>query len=292
MIIQTHQLDTKQLTDLDALCALCKQHDGNVVSIYRHLIEKYRTRPASILCYKQTMIGFLAAFFFQEKQCELALMVAPAFRHKKIASALIQAIRPLLEQETIDTLVFSTPQGVNDAWFLSKNLQYQHSEYHMQRVSNVPITHTLLNLSIRLATVHDIHYLCQIDAVCFKNQSIDMPNRFYEGLHDSNQSIFVIEHNHSLIGKAHINWQENGARLTDIAVIPAYQGQKFGENLLTYCINYVLSMNKCIIHLDVETHNKYALGLYTRLGFHISNATDYWQMQAFDLTAFLQPNLV
>lgn len=289
MFIQTHQLDEKQLLDLDSLCALCKKTDGNIVAVYRHLIEKYRTRPANILYYEETMVGFLAAFFFQEKQCELALMVDPKYRQKKIATDLFKSIRPLLEQEAIDTLVFSSPHGLNNAWFLSKNLQYQHSEYHMLRVSNTPIKNNLLNLSIRLATMNDINYLCEIDDACFENQSPDMLNRFYQVLHDSNQCIFVIEHNHALIGKAHINWQDNGARLTDIAVIPAYQGRKFGQNLLAYCINYVLSMNKCIIHLDVETHNKHALGLYTRLGFHISNATDYWQMQAFDLTAFLKP---
>lgn len=288
MYIQTHQLDTKQLLDLDALCAWCKSHDGNVVSVYRHLIEHYRGRPANILCYEQTMVGFLAAFFFQEKQCELAIMVAPTARYKKIASQLLQRIYPLLESEHVETVVFSTPQGLNDAWFLSKQLQYEHSEYHMQRLSSEPILNSSSNLPIRLATINDIDCLCQIDAVCFSNQSPDISSRFYENLHDPNQSLFVIEYNQTLIGKAHIHWQETSVRLTDIAIIPEYQGRGFGSVLLEYCINYVLSMNKCIIHLDVETHNKHALGLYTRLGFHISNATDYWQMHMSDLTAFPQ----
>ena len=288
MLIQTHQLDDKQLLDLDALCSCCKKQDGNIVSIYRHLIEKYRSRPANILCYQEQMVGFLAAFFFSPTICEIALMVAPSFRKKGVASQLLQTIRPLIESEAIETIVFSAPHGLNDAWFTTMGLQYQHSEYQMQRTSTQPLTTKDPAQIIRLATIHDIDHLCAIDMACFPTQSPDMPHRFYELLHDPNQTLFVIEQNHIPIGKAHINWQEHGARLTDIAIIPTQQGRGFGGVLLTHCINVVLSMNKFIIRLDVETHNQNALGLYTRLGFEISNATDYWQMNEFGLTGFLQ----
>ena len=288
MLIQTHQLDEQQLNALDALCESCKKTDGNIVAIYRHLIEKYRTRPANLLRYQEKLVGFLGAFFFLEKTCELAIMVAPEFRKKGIASELIRAILPLLKDESVETLVFSAPHGLNDDWFSTIGLQYQNSEYQMQRTHLQPIATVNQTNTIRAANQDDIQVLCAIDIACFPNQHANMPSRFQELLNDPNQRLFLIEQDHIPIGKAHINWQEHGVRLTDIAIIPKEQGRGLGYALLAHCINHALAVNKPMIRLDVETNNKQALGLYTRLGFQINNATDYWCINELGLTDFLQ----
>jgi ribosomal protein S18 acetylase RimI-like enzyme len=303
MLIQTHQLDLKQLSDLDALCDACRAQDGNIVSIYRHLLEKHRGRPSTFLCYKKQLIGFLAAFFFQEKTCEIALMVAPNFRKKGVGSQLLRQVLPMMRNEFVQTVIFSSPHGINNDWFTRLGFCYHHSEYQMQRTLLQPIminhadyddprldrsTHSqpILN-KFRIATHYDIHDLCTIDNACFGTDESNSLNRFYELLNDPNQTLFVLEKNQKIIGKAHLNWQEKAVRFTDIAIIPTEQRQGFGHYLLSRCINYALAANKQQIRLDVETNNKHALELYTRLGFGISNATDFWSISEIGLTGFL-----
>lgn len=288
MLIQTHQLDEHQLNALDALCETCKKVDGNIVSIYRHLIDKYRSRPANLLCYQEQLVGFLGAFFFLEKTCELAIMVSPEFRRKGLASQLIRTIAPLFKDESVETIVFSAPHGLNDDWFSKIGLRYQNSEYQMQRAHLQPIATANHTKTIRAANQGDTNVLCAIDSACFPNQRANTPSRFQELLNDPNQSLFLIEQDHIPIGKAHINWLEKGARITDVAILPKEQGRGLGYALLAHCINHSLAVNKPIIRLDVETKNKSALGLYTRLGFEISNATDYWYIDELNLTDFLQ----
>lgn len=294
MLIQTPELNLEQLAALDCLSGECKQTDGNLPAIYRHLLEKHRGRPSSILCYAPPMprdikklIGFLGAFFFHEKTCEIAIMVAPPFRRKGIAAQMLKALLPLLKSEYVDTVTFSSPHNLNDTWFSIMGMQYQGSEFQMQRAHHDVVNIHDTSAHIRSATQADIPFLCAIDIACFADQKTDMPAHIQGLLNDPSITLFILEQNNIPIGKAHMNWQPDGVRLTDIAVLPALQGRGLGTSLVSHCINHALSNNKPDIRLDVETGNKKALGLYTRLGFTMINAHDYWNISELGLTAFL-----
>lgn len=294
MLLQTPELDHQQLLALDELCTACKKTDGNLIAIYRHLLGKNRGRLSNILRYAappkssghpQTLSGFLSVFFFYEKSCEISLMVAPKFRRQGIATRMLKAIWPLIESEGVETLVFSLPHGLNDAWLLAMGLRYQNSEFQMQLTEQHP--EGSVNACVRVATLADISALCAIDAACFSTHGIDMPSRFHLLLNDPAHCLFIITQDNVPVGKAHLNWQTRGARLSDIAIIPDAQQRGLGSALLAHCIHHALHANKPDIFLDVEATNKQALGLYTRLGFTINNALDYWKIDKFGLTDFL-----
>ena len=290
MLIQTCQLDIEQLTALDVLCDECKITDNNVVTMYRHLLGENRHRPSSLMYFDEEtkkMIGFLGAFFFLEGTCEIALMVAPDYRRQGIASQLLKAIFPLTQLEDIRHFVFSSPHGLNDNWFSKLRLQYQHSEFEMRRSGNKPISIQNNSVKIQPAKYVDIPTLCAIDEVCFPKDRMDGPTRVLRLLNDPVYCLFVVKKENEILGKAHINWQPNVTRISDLAIIPNAQGCGLGSALLTYCIHYALTKNKVDIVLDVETANKQALSLYTRHGFSITNAYDYWGINEFGLTGFL-----
>ncbi len=290
MLIQTYQLDHKQLAQLDLLCADCKNNDSNVVAIYRHLLDTDRLRPANILYYEHdidVLTGFLGAFFFSEDTCEIALMVAPGIRRQGIASQMIKAILPLIQAEGIQRLIFSSPHGLNDEWLTASGFHYQGSEFEMQRSGNKPIAIQNSATRVRVATDADIPTLCAIDAACFPTHKIDPPTRICTLLNNPTHCLFMINQNGKAVGKAHLNWQPQGARLSDIAILPDHQKHGLGTALLAHCINHALAANKPNIVLDVETNNKQALRLYTRLGFAIINAHDYWSIDELGLTGFL-----
>lgn len=288
MLIQTPQLDLSQQRELDALCMECKQTDGNVVAIYPHLLKKNRGRPASVLYYdKERLIGFLGAFFFQSNACEIGLMIAPPHRRQGIASRLIQAIRPLLQSENVQNLIFSVPQGSHANTLMARGFHYQGSEYQMHRTSQEAAITTGPLLPVRQATDADLTTLAAIDQACFIGEKTGMLARILSQLNDPTVCIFLIHQNGVPVGKAHINWQTDGARVSDIGVLPYAQGQGIGGMMLTHCINHILMEKKYHICLDVESKNQHALGLYTRLGFKIDNAHDYWSIREFALTAFL-----
>ncbi|MDA9271788.1 GNAT family N-acetyltransferase [bacterium] len=277
MLVRTHQLDDQQLSALDLLCAECKAVDGNLVATYRHLLSQDRPIPCNILYYqKHKLIGFLRTFFFYTHICEIAAMVAPHYRKRGIASKMLNDSLPLIIEQDIHTLVFSSPHQLNDAWLPTKGFTHQGSEYQMQYQNNATLMVNDKSANVRIATQADISTLSAIDTACFPAKEVDMAQRFFSLLCDPNYTLFIVSQHGVPVGKAHLYWQPDGARLTDIAVIPRAQGRGLGSTLITYCIQHAIKANKPNIVLDVETINQSALNLYFRLGFIITNAHDYW----------------
>ncbi|RUR20718.1 GNAT family N-acetyltransferase [Legionella sp. km535] len=279
MITNLNQLNQHQLKELEGLMAICKKSDGSIPNTYIHILSQVRTLPASSLYYeKEELIGFLSAYFFYEDAVEIALMVKPSERKRGIARQLIESIIPIIEYHEFQRLIFSSPSHLNDPWLLEKGFTYLHSEYYMEREELNPLLDTNKSLTFRKADMNDIPVLSAIDKACFPKHYVESVERFQHIIEGREYQIIIAIKNNKPIGKAHIRWQENGATLSDIAILPAYQGKGLGTSLITYCINQALIEGKPLLNLDVETHNLKALNLYSRLGFLIQNACDYWEI--------------
>ena len=277
MLIHTDQLNPEQLTQLKQLCSNCKQTDGNSIPIYKHLISQKRSTPCNLLYYRDAqLIGFLSAFFFYEEACEIALMVDPRFRKQGISAQLIKEILPLMQAKNIQNLIFSTAYGLNNHWLSAHDFVYQSSEYQMSRTENERVFADSKSIIVEVATPEDIKALSAIDKACFSSHVKDMSARFHMLLNNPDYTLFIARKDGVPIGKAHVYWQKSHAKLADIAIIPRLQSRGFGCALLAYCINFSLNAKQPNITLEVETNNQNALRLYTRLGFVMKNAYDFW----------------
>jgi len=277
MLISLNELSASQLNDIESLLNRCKQHDGNSIPIYKHLIEKRHPIPCNILYYKNNqLVGYLRSFFFFEDACEITLMVDPKFRRKRIATQLLETIIPIMQSEYINKLIFSAPAQLHDIWFKKLGLIYRNSEYHMHYKIKNQSTVKPKPAKIRFANTHDISDLCIIDNFAFPNKKAEPEALFHSLLKTPNCEIFVLTSNDKVIGKAHVFSESDKVRLTDIGIHPDNRSQGFGTSLIKHCINHCMLRNKTNIVLDVETNNEGALKLYQNLGFEITNSHDYW----------------
>lgn len=288
MINTLYQLNEQHLKDLEQLKAICKTVDGSIPNLFTHILSQRRTLPASVMIYDQNhLIGFLSVFFFYDDAVEIGLLVHPSARKRGIAKQLIQTILPLVQTHNFHTLIFSSPQNLNTHWLTALGFSYQHSEFYMERNELSPLLDYNNTLTFREATIKDLPMLCAIDDACFPKKESKPMDRFQQLLDDRNYQIFVAYHNNQPIGKAHIRWESQGATLSDISILPKLQGKGFGTVLIAFCINYALSEGKSLLSLDVETHNQRALNLYTRLGFLVQNACDYWTIEMTQLQSIM-----
>lgn len=289
MLSITNQLNEKQFRDLEQLKVISKKADGSIPNLYMHLLTQPRSLPTIVLYYEQEqLLGFLSVYFFYDDAVEVALLVHPEARQKGISKQLLQNILPLIEEHSYYKLIFSCPARLNDRWLPTHGFTYKHSEYYMERYDLNPLLDPRKLLNFRKATFDDIPQLCLLDEACFHKTHAELEPRFQHILSEHNYQIILAFEKHELVGKAHIRWQKHGATLSDIAVFPARQGHGLGTALITHCINYALSEGKPELNLDVETHNKKALELYTRLGFLTQNACDYWMIALNKLQNCLQ----
>jgi ribosomal protein S18 acetylase RimI-like enzyme len=291
MLIATDQLTPHQLAEVDALVLACQQVDINRIAIYRHLLENKRPMRCNFLYYHENqLIGFLRAFFFSHHTCEIALMVAPSHRRRGVASVLLKEVIPLVSGQSTEKLLFSCPHKIHDEWLLARGFIYENSEYQMTYTAKHALPQLEVDHAIRHAVESDLPLLVDMDYACFSTQNPEIGLTFHGLLCDSTCDIFVLCYQGVPVGKAHVFWHKDNARLTDIAVMPKMQGRGFGSALIIHCIQHILHTHQAKlgqaaltrITLDVETNNNTALNLYNRLGFGISNAHDYWGIRLVD----------
>lgn len=285
MINNSFRLNHQELKDLDVLMSVCKQADGGTPNLYTHILRQQRSVPASLLYYeRQRLVGFLSIYFFYEHAVEVGLLVHPESRRKGVAKKLLSDILPLVTFQNCAELIFSSPTRLNDDWLKAKGLQYVHSEYYMERDDLNPLLDITKPLHYEAATPKDIPILCALDEACFPTKQTNLVDRFQHLMSDREYEIILAYQNNHPVGKAHLRWGEHGVTLSDIAILPAQQGKGLGTSLITHAINYALSEGKPHVNLDVETHNKIALNLYTRLGFEVKNACDYWSVKTSSIS--------
>jgi ribosomal protein S18 acetylase RimI-like enzyme len=269
----------QQLADLKKLASRCKNKDGSTPNLYVHILEQPRAFPTTLLWYEQAQLrGFLSAYFFYDDAVEISLLIDPAHRKQGIARELMRSILPLIELQSYFKLFFSIPAHTKNPWLETYGYTYLHSEYCMERHDLTPVPDLNSNMIFRTPTAADIQALCQLDELCFPQKRGDNTTRFEHLLRDKEYELVVAIHENTLVGKAHLRWGTKGATLSDIAITPEHQGKGFGTYLIKHCINLALSCGKPSLNLDVETHNTRALRLYTRLGFVVHNACDFWSI--------------
>ena len=293
MITRVHQMNGKQIADLELLISRCKTVDHNTIPIYKHLIDKRHALACNTLYYEaSTLMGYLRTFFFYADACEIALMVDPQYRRQGIARKLLNEITPVIHSEGMHQLIFSTPKDLHQDWLTILGLRYRNSEFQMQFNPKKPSAISFKPMQIRLASIQDMDILVHLDAICFPKKNPNAKALFHNLFLTSNCGIFVITQENRVVGKAHVFKESDRARITDIGVLPDYRGRGIASALIKQCINHALINNKPKITLDVEVNNISALSLYDALGFDIVNAHDYWQTPIhapeFGLSAFLQ----
>ncbi len=305
MIIETNQLNHLQLHQLDELNELCQKADQGAPALYRHLLVEKRPNNSALLYYKNStadvcaaseqrhineqLVGFLSAYFFYNHACEISVLVHPNYRHQKIATQLLQQILPLLTKKTIQRVIFSTSPSLT--YLAEKGLTYQESEYRMERTDETMAPLTMPTLAVRHANMHDIPALLELDQRCFASEVNSSHDHMVGLLNNPHYTILIASYQGKSIGKAHLRRQDASTTfLSDIAILPAFQGQGMGYELIAHAINEALREEKTRLVLDVSTSPaSKALNLYLRHGFKIRLQYDYWTISLDQLRSLLEP---
>ncbi|MDO9545874.1 MAG: GNAT family N-acetyltransferase [Pelolinea sp.] len=123
-----------------------------------------------------------------------------------------------------------------------------------------------LNPSIRLMTVDDLDKVSTIDDICFKpiwQQSREAIGRAYY------QSAYatVFEVNNSICGFQLSTNEYGKAHLARIAILPEFQRQHIGEQLVMNMLQFFISIRITTITVNTQEENTNSIGLYEKLKF-------------------------
>tara|TARA_Y100000588_G_C14212022_1_gene907089 strand:+ start:11 stop:910 length:900 start_codon:yes stop_codon:yes gene_type:complete len=272
------ELSCHQIRDVTHLAQICQAEDGYLLPIYPHILATPRPNPSTYLHYQnQELVGFIGLYFFYQNAVELSILVHPSHRKKRLATQMFQKMIPILSALQLDEIILSGfPKSMND-WLLKRKYNYFQSEYEMIRRSKHKINVKKPSLLIKKASMNDLSQLNMIDKACFEAHDADI-RRLTHLLEDRHYRIFVGLYNETIIAKAHLRGFDDVAKLSDIAVLPDYQKKGYGSEMIAHCVNYALDTHNLSSALDVETKNKTAIKLYTKMDFEITNHIDFFKV--------------
>lgn len=119
---------------------------------------------------------------------------------------------------------------------------------------------------LRDAVLDDIEGLLNVE-----KQAFTLPwtrEAFFHELTNNQYAVYtVLEYQQQIIGYCGAWIIIDEAHITNIAVLPAYQGKKLGEALLAKMMQTAKEMGAFIMSLEVRVSNQVAQSLYQKLGF-------------------------
>jgi [ribosomal protein S18]-alanine N-acetyltransferase len=121
-------------------------------------------------------------------------------------------------------------------------------------------------ITFRRANVEDIDQIHAIEHVCFPNPW-SRTAFINEIVNNHFATYFIVEIEEKQIGYCGVWVIIDEAHITNIAILPEYQGHKFGEALLRNVMMFAKASGAKTMSLEVRVSNLVAQNLYRKLGF-------------------------
>ncbi|WP_033541607.1 GNAT family N-acetyltransferase [Planococcus sp. CAU13] len=268
-------LSTKQLHDIEQLQNEVEAHDDLELKLNWEML---RTRDSDGLDFFQYENGDITAFiglYAFGSTVEVTGMVKPDKRRKRHFTNLFEQAMAAAVRIGFKKILLNAPAESTAAKeFLKKiGASYQFSEHQMRWQPQSLEAST--GFKLRKATIDDLEMRIRLDVEAFdipKEDAAAMESRI-DG--DADADIFMIDAEDETVGKIRIERQNNQAWIYGFSILPKHQGKGIGRKVLRHVVKKQHELGYSV-HLDVETKNAHALGLYEAIGFKIVHAQDYY----------------
>jgi ribosomal protein S18 acetylase RimI-like enzyme len=275
-------LTIQELQDIEQLQKECEAYDRLQLKLNWEML---RNRESNLLDFFQYENGELQAFlglYAFGSTVEISGMVKPSERRNGLFNRLLQQGIEAAKQIGYKKILLNAPAESDAAKaFLSQiAAEYAFTEHQMKwQARHIEVAD---GVTLRLSTADDLEMRVRLSMEAFGESEEDakeMESRF-SGTEDN---MFMIDANDETIGKIRVSLEDGQAWIYGFSILPEYQGKGIGRTVLQLIIQEHSSAGHSI-HLDVETKNDHALGLYESVGFKVVHAQDYYKYR-LDLTS-------
>ncbi|GAA0355283.1 GNAT family N-acetyltransferase [Bacillus horti] len=270
-------LTTQQLNNIEQLQKECETHDHLQLKLNWELLRSRGTDQLDFLHYENgELVAFLGLYAFGST-VEVCGMVHPSKRRRGHFQHLFQLGMEKVKQNGYKKILLNAPAGSDTAKaFLSKQgAEYAFSEHQMQWQER--LLEATDGILLRQATVEDYDMRVRISVTAFGLDEEDARLMESETLGDNTELLMIVVDKRT-VGKIRVSREEGQAWIYGFSILPEYQGKGIGRKVLRRVIKEQ-NLAGYSVHLEVETKNDHALGLYESVGFKAVHAQDYYTYQ-------------
>ncbi|MQR94467.1 GNAT family N-acetyltransferase [Fictibacillus phosphorivorans] len=268
-------LKKQQLQDIKKLQKECEVHDDIQLKLNWNMLENRESDHLDFLYYENdTLIAFLGLYPFGST-VEVCGMVKPSERRKGHFYHLFQEGMVVAKQCQYKKILLNTPAASRAAKKLLFKIGANYSFSEHQMVWQRSLVEPIEGITLRQAEVDDLDMSIRISIEAFgmaREDATSMERSFQK---ERQTEMFMIDVDEKTVGKIRVSRKEREAWIYGFSILPEHQGQGIGRKVLCQVIKEQSSAGYSV-HLEVETKNDQALGLYKAVGFNVVHSQDYY----------------
>jgi ribosomal protein S18 acetylase RimI-like enzyme len=268
-------LNTQQLQDIEKLQKECENHDQLQLKLNWEMLRKRESNELDFLHYENDeLVAFLGLYAFGST-VEICGMVKPTERRKGHFHRLFEQGMKTSKQNGYKKVLLNAPAGSDAAKaFLNEHgANYAFSEHQMEWQERS--LEEVDGFTLRKATLDDLDMRVRLDVEAFGVAEEDAQAMESRINGDEETDMLMIDVNEKTIGKIRVKREDGQAWIYGFSILAEEQGKGIGRKVLRRVIKEQSSSGHSV-HLEVETKNDHALGLYESVGFKAVHAQDYY----------------
>ncbi|MFS0872613.1 GNAT family N-acetyltransferase [Paenibacillus xylanilyticus] len=268
----------EQIHSIILLEQQCKQLDSiHLKADLDHISKK--DGDHALLCYQEgKLVGLLSWYPSDGVTGNINAIVHPHDRRKGVFRKLLMRAIADMKPQGINRLSYRVPQSLPSGLRTAQSLGAVHdrSEYSMQLVNTSFPDVGQLELTLSVAEAQDFEFMVTCSAQAF-GDSEEWTRDYFTQTAEPSRVTYVAWKDELPVGLIRINSiNETTAFIHNFCILPAYQGQKLGRQVLTLLVELLLKQKYTDIRLSVVTENERALNLYRSVGFEVNSEYQYF----------------
>lgn len=271
-------LTTKQFDEIEQLQKEVEAYDVLELKLNWEMLRSRDSDQLDFFHYESDkLIAFIGLYSFGST-VEVTGMVKPAERRKGHFTKLFKEAMTSVHRIGYKKILLNAPASAEAAQDFLKNQGaiYKFSEHQMQWKSQ-PLTAST-GFILRQAESADLNMRIRLDVEAFDISLEDATAMESSISGEQDTDMLMIDVNNETVGKIRIQRKDSQAWIYGFSILPEYQGKGIGRKVLQRTVKQQSEAGYSI-HLDVETKNAHALGLYEAIGFVVMHAQDYYVYQ-------------
>lgn len=268
-------LTTKQLHDIEKLQKEVEAYDGLELKLNWEMLQNRNSDQLDHLIYERDqLIAFIGLYSFGST-VEVTGMVKPDHRRKGHFSKLFDQAMAAVEQNGFKKILLNAPASSGAAKEFLKKICAVHSFTEHQMKWKPQLLEDSSCFQLRKATNEDLEIRIRLDVEAFGFSEEDARAMETRLNGDEDTEMLMIDAGGVTVGKIRVARKNNEAWIYGFSILPEHQGKGIGRKVLRRLVKQQHELGYSV-HLDVETKNAQALGLYESVGFEVTHAQDYY----------------
>lgn len=282
-LVRKRTLTEAELREIEALAAVCAQHDQIEVRLNWEMLRSRSGHVANDFLYYEDgeLIGYLALYSFSRREAEMTGLVHPEHRRQSIFYMLFSLANQELRHRGVPSMLmfFDRESRSGKAFAEAVGARYRNSEYKMElQAHRAPVVQLSEGVCIRAARQDEAALLAHITAVSFEMpEESGLLTDTANDISDPQRATYVTEVAGQVVGEIkYIDGDE--AFIYGFCILPEYRGRGYGRETLAWTVTKILQERPRPIALEVATENANALSLYRSCGFEVTRTFDYYEI--------------